>query len=588
MLPVVQSKKERWLVWSGVFLVFAVMLYRYWAGENSYIRVHDYGEVHLPIFKAMEFGDFFGLKRFFDPFLGGVERNALGSEFNIGNLLHVFLPPLTAVIIVELCIRLTAFVGLYLFLEKTLEIAFPLLSFATAMAFAVLPFYPPLYLTIAGLPIVAWALIRISRQEAVYKEYTICLLFSLFIAFSGLPGIFLFLFLIIVAYWIIEQKFSARVLVVIAGMILVFFLSEWRLIVLNFFDPDFISHRIENTRGYLNPERKDYVLSLFRHMARGIVYDELMHSPTYHLKIMLPFSALVALFSLFDFKVRGVARRLRYWIIMIATIFAVSICIRLTAFLLQPHIALFREFQLERIVWMYPALMYILFAVTAAYLCTRFQNVIIKVVVVGLITYNGINTFLLSNDPQHFQLATYGKMTYADFFAESLFDDIHEYLLEHEVDRVVSVGINPGVAMFNGFRIADGYWNMYDVRYKRRFRQVISEEIAHNRKLKRYFDKWGYRVHMFYNDQPARTWWLPEKQIVSKEFSYRTRALVNLSVSHVFSVFEVSNAGELGWKYEKTFCEQSIPYCILLYSIDHSNLPHPQTAAPIALLLKDD
>jgi len=135
-MPFSTYKKETWLITGGILLVFVFMLYRYWHGEDSYIRLHDYGEVYLPLFRAMDLGDLFSLKPTFDPFLGGIKRNALGSEFNIGNLMHAVLPTFTAVILNELIIRLTAFLGLYLFLEESVRTKWPLLAFITALTFA--------------------------------------------------------------------------------------------------------------------------------------------------------------------------------------------------------------------------------------------------------------------------------------------------------------------------------------------------------------------------------------------------------------------------------------------------------------------
>lgn len=559
-------KKDTQLVSLGILLMISMIVYRYWNGEDSYIRLHDYGEVYLPLFKSMTLSDLFSGQRIFDPFLGGIERNVLGSEFNIGNLMHVALPIFGAVILNELIIHIVAFTGLYLFLEKSIRLEYPLLSFVTAISFSVLPFYPPIYLSIAGLPLVGWALINISRNKAKYAEYIVCTVFPLYMAFHAIPGVLLFIVSIISIHWLVERRFSIRAMVVIIGMVILLFASEWRLFAINIFDTEFVSHRIEKTRGSLDPESSNYIFTLLRGMERGILRNELMHSPSYHF-VLLSFSVIVTALSIFFASQEPKVKRIRCWLLMIAAVLIVSVFIRASLLLLQPYMSILKEFNMERIIWMYPPLMHIHAAVAGAYLISIFKHSATALLTMGLILYSGVTTFWVTNDIRHFKLATYNYMTYADFFAEPLFNNIHIYLKGDGIKRVVSVGINPGVALYNGFRTADGYWNLYDLRYKHRFRPVISDELAKNKTLQRYFDGWGHRVHMFYADQGPRTWRKP-KNNVSKSFSYNTEALRELDVSHVFSAFDVVNAQELDWNFEKKFCKESIPYCIYLYSIE--------------------
>ena len=67
--------------------------------------------------------------------------------------------------------------------------------------------------------------------------------------------------------------------------------------------------------------------------------------------------------------------------------------------------------------------------------------------------------------------------------------------------RVMSVGIDPLVAVLNDIKVIDGYHNLYYADYKYKFRNIISEEIKNNEFLKEYYDGWGNRVYAFYNDK---------------------------------------------------------------------------------------
>ena len=67
--------------------------------------------------------------------------------------------------------------------------------------------------------------------------------------------------------------------------------------------------------------------------------------------------------------------------------------------------------------------------------------------------------------------------------------------------RVMSVGIDPLVAVLNDIKVIDGYHNLYYADYKYKFRNIISEEIQNNEFLKGYYDGWGNRVYAFYSDK---------------------------------------------------------------------------------------
>jgi len=67
-------------------------------------------------------------------------------------------------------------------------------------------------------------------------------------------------------------------------------------------------------------------------------------------------------------------------------------------------------------------------------------------------------------------------------------------------DRVMSVGLDPMVAVMNDIKVIDGYHTIYSMKYKKEFRKIIANELDANNDLKNYYDNWGNRVYAFYND----------------------------------------------------------------------------------------
>ena len=67
--------------------------------------------------------------------------------------------------------------------------------------------------------------------------------------------------------------------------------------------------------------------------------------------------------------------------------------------------------------------------------------------------------------------------------------------------RVMSVGVDPLVAVVNDIKVIDGYHTLYYLNYKYKFRKIIRKEIEKSSFLKEYYDGWGNRVYAFYNNK---------------------------------------------------------------------------------------
>jgi hypothetical protein len=63
--------------------------------------------------------------------------------------------------------------------------------------------------------------------------------------------------------------------------------------------------------------------------------------------------------------------------------------------------------------------------------------------------------------------------------------------------RVVSIGLHPAVAQYNGLYTLDTYNNFYPLSYKHQFLNIIAPELNKNKSLKSYFDLWGGRCYIF-------------------------------------------------------------------------------------------
>ena len=92
-------------------------------------------------------------------------------------------------------------------------------------------------------------------------------------------------------------------------------------------------------------------------------------------------------------------------------------------------------------------------------------------------------------------------------------------------DKVVSIGLHPGIAVYSGFKAADFYMAYYPLSKKYEFEQMIHDELARSPELAHYFRSFGSRAYFFsadldffrdyYSDPAARY-----QQTISPRYDY--------------------------------------------------------------------
>jgi len=93
--------------------------------------------------------------------------------------------------------------------------------------------------------------------------------------------------------------------------------------------------------------------------------------------------------------------------------------------------------------------------------------------------------------------------------------------------RVMSVGLDPMIAVMNDIRVIDGYHTIYPLSYKIKFRKIIERELDNNIELKNYYDFFGSRVYAFYSDQ--------DNLMLNFQFAK------SLGASYIISKFPINN-----------------------------------------------
>ena len=90
------------------------------------------------------------------------------------------------------------------------------------------------------------------------------------------------------------------------------------------------------------------------------------------------------------------------------------------------------------------------------------------------------------------------EKNYQNIFTFKGYYHFHNYKKIKDVvqnNRVMSVGLDPMVATVHNIKVIDGYHNLYPLSYKRKFREIIQDQLENDPNFKKYFDNWGSRLY---------------------------------------------------------------------------------------------
>ena len=146
---------------------------------------------------------------------------------------------------------------------------------------------------------------------------------------------------------------------------------------------------------------------------------------------------------------------------------------------------------ISRFNWLHPMCWYILLGISLCYIYRyiKWKNIIIcSILVIQLV-------FVLKN--QEYRLS-FPQPGFSGFFAEKQFEDVKSFIgKDVSTYKVISVGLHPSIAQYNGFWTLDGYFANYPLDYKHEFYKIIEPEISKNAELYNYFIDWGSRCYAF-------------------------------------------------------------------------------------------
>lgn len=623
----------------SVGLIFLYLWPYWALGRDAYVMVHDQlDSMFISIKTLAESGLLFAHPDAIVPQIGNeIPRGAYPSPFYAVVWLFMLFGAFEGFVASQVIIRLVAYWGMFRLLSQHFlteeELRIP--AALSAVLFACLPHYALFGLSIAGQPLFFSGLSAIRAGRGRLLDWLICGLYPVgsLLALGGLftmvIGGLLWLLDVVTRHPGARRLFLALVFTLVSALIV-----EYQMVMtLLGMAEGFVSHRVEFEQSiptvrealasawnnfqlgqYHSPSMQEKVIvpaSLFALALAALGRDGLLRRRTYERRRLLPSAVTVAaaasaalLLSL-NLTGRPFAASSSILGVLIPIAGLILICgpstgprktahhaIALLVWSLSAALVVSFWYGLWPSVWglistAHPRLPYLnlsrfhylhpmlwTLALAAIVAIVWLQGRVVAKLIATLIVV--LHALTLIEGAEHRLSRAGGDLTFREFFSSDLFKDLAQRLeSEGAVTGVISVGLHPAIAAYNGFHTLDGYLANYPLAYKQTFRQIIEKELSRSDVYRNYFDKWGSRFYVFSHElAPVGdiAFSLTKQRVVAADIQLRSLRLnmpvfVEMGGSHVLSALPIGNAEELGLELVTVAGHAGSPWEIYAYRV---------------------
>jgi len=566
-----------------LFFVFLFILYLLpvvLLQEDAFIFIHDNldGEFSWRVALA-QYGLLFDYEANVEAIMNGLPRSVLPGGANLTWSLFQFFKPITAYWLNYVLIHSVAFASMYLLLRKYIipEERFQFVAVGVAFCFAILPFHPMFGLSVAGLPLAMYAFLNLFYERHLVTSYGIIVFFGLYSAFV-LTGVFVIglLFVIWLVTLLKTRQWHSHLLVGTVLLLFIYCAVERHFIYTFFFDEAFITHRTE--RGSLASSGirlAEAATKASINFLDGHIHAESLQK--WIALLIVPFTIVLGLLTKSNQN-----RKKHLMLLFLGISLIVSLIYGFEHWtgilIIKEWLPFLRSFHI-RLYWMAALWWYLIFALCLALIGEHkfiFGKIPSQLIIMIIIC--GQALFVLSHNqeivlPIQSVLGTLQEedMTYAQFYSEDLFAEIDAFIARPQSSyRVLNLGIHPAIALHNGFYTLDGYQNNYPLSYKHEFREIIADELEKTSIWREYFDGWGNRAYVF-TPELYDFMYTKHDDTVVRELTLETAVLKQMGGEYLFSGVEIENSETLGFVYLRNFENETSPWRIYLYEVEHTN-----------------
>ena len=513
-------------------------------------------------------------------FLNGASKTALTMPAPLFVLFFLTGNYYGALVAMLLVGKVCGYAGMYLLAKETTEEAW--IGAMAGFLYGCIPFLPVYGLSEFGIPLLVWCILQLKKGRHTWAAYGYTVVYaltsSLVLVGFGILGMGL---LWLLWEWIDakkrgDDKRPSRLLAAWLLLLGTYLAENCRLLGELFgLGGKTVSHK----SAYVLVE-KSFVSTLWQALFEGM-----QHCKDYHV-LMLAATLIVILITVAGKRFRregksektiGICLGCNLFFALAAAFWDCRIGIGL-----RSHLRVLGSFQLSRLLWIAPCLWYLAASCAIALVYRQYREKGGLGSRLGLCFLVGISGasalwMLYSGDfktnLQKLRNPDYGMLSYEDYYAIGVMDQVRDFLDEttgKRVDeyRVASLGIDPAAALYHGFYCLDGYSNHYPLDYKESFRRVIAPELDRSEYLAQYYDGWGNRCYLFSSEVPGY-YTIEKNRFYFQDYRLDTGALYEMGGRYILSAAYIMNGEEQGLVLlnETPFSSLDSYYQIYVYEV---------------------
>lgn len=561
---------------AGAFWVGAAAVYACF-GEGSYIAVHDNLDLFIPQFQMMKDTGSFFAHHVDVPFLGGISRDNLPSEWSLYTLLYFVCSPFKAYVTGYLFKVAIAVGSVWLLARDWYGEAFseyrcPVVLMG--LAYGTLNLFPAFGIPFASIPLAVFLLRRAYKEP---RPWVYAAVFCYpFLSYFSYFGFFILAYLAVAVVWlgIRDRKVSKPLLLSLFVLAAGYVAFEYRLFGVMLFGG---TETIRSTMVEADLTARQILSQIVDVWKNGM-----FHAESVHTRFILPVCAVYFFWRNGKYIKDGRWREIFhdiYNLFMLVIVFNSVIygLYNWGAFrrLMETLVPPLKGFQFNRTVFFSPFLWYasfflILQRMYAAHkrtLTTLANGMALIAIAVVLLTPTRYNDLYATCRNKAYELLK-GKvsddMSYGEFYSEELFAQIKEDI-GYDGEWCAAYGIYPAVLEYNGIATLDGYLGFYSEEYKEKFRRIIAPALERVEASRIYYDDWGARAYLYSGAElsvvsPTKTVYAGDRNIYID-----AKAFEDMGGRYIFSRLELANPEEAGLSTIGSFASEKSPYVIWLY-----------------------
>ncbi|WP_035322299.1 DUF6044 family protein [Peribacillus kribbensis] len=552
-------KQEKAYLFIALIIIAIWVLPYFVLGQHAHMRLQDNMDSNISWYKVLiDSGQLFGPINAMIPQVinGELSRNAYYSQYYGIVELFKFFSPVIAYGINQAISRFIAFLGMYLLLRRYVikEENQGFIRVIAALTFALTPFWANGMLSTLGMPLALWAFLNIRNHEKTWVSLVTLTLLPFYSTF--MLGFFFFLSAMGV-FWLIDviktKKAQLRLFLSILYMTIIYLAIEYREVASLIF-----THEKTNRSEFYESKNNliQTIQLIFKNYFMGHNQDQTLYE-----FVIFP-TALIALIIVIMQK-RWKQEKLFIGLHLANLLLSVwySFWWYQGWVPIKEKISILNTFNFSRYHYLRPMIIYILFAVSLRILWQlnikwRKLSVVFAILQIAVLV------------PSNEQILYHKLPTFQQFYAVDEFNNIKTFIGKPvQKYRVVSIGLHPAIAQYNGLYTLDTYNNFYPLSYKHQFRQIIAPELAKSKTIRDYFDQWGGRCYLFVSELGKKYMFPKESTKVIRHLNINSKVLKQMGGNYILSAVPIKNASENHLKLQKVFDSKDAYWRIYLYKI---------------------